>query len=69
MPGPAPTPRAIGHSLASRLDQGVVTRVVAGLVLASVALYYLATGRERNEPGRLAWAAVFGLLALLVLSV
>ena len=49
-----------------QFTQAVVARAVLSLLFASMAFYYLHTGRRNNDPGRLIWAAAFGVLTLLV---
>lgn len=55
-------------TLAFHLTQAVVAKMVFALLLAAMAFYYLHTGRRNNDPGRLMWAAIFGMLTLLALA-
>lgn len=55
-------------TLGFHLTQAVVAKLVFALLLASMSFYYLHTGRRNNDPGRLMWAAVFGILTLLALA-
>lgn len=57
-----------GAKLGMKLTQAVVAKAVFASLLAAMAFYYLHTGRRNNDPGRLFWAAVFGVLTLLVLA-
>lgn len=57
-----------GANLGFQPTQAVVAKGVFASLLAAMAFYYLHTGRRSNDPGRLLWAAVFGMLTLLALA-
>lgn len=57
-----------GATLGFHLTQAVVAKLVFALLLAAMSFYYLHTGRRHNDPGRLMWAAVFGVLTLVALA-
>lgn len=58
----------MGAKLGFQLTQAVIAQGVFAMLLAAMAFYYLHTGRRYNDPGRLMWAAVFGMLMLLTLA-
>lgn len=58
----------VAAKLGFQMSQAVVTKGVFAMLLAAMAFYYLHTGRRNSDPGRLLWAAVFGMLTLLALA-
>lgn len=59
---------AAGAALAVEPTQAVVAKAVVSLIFAAMAYYYLHTGRSHNDPRRLLWAAVYGVLTVLVFA-
>lgn len=57
-----------GAKLGFQLTQAVVAKAVFAMLLGAMAFYYLHTGRRNNDPGRLFWAAVFGVLTIVALA-
>ncbi|MBI3299273.1 MAG: hypothetical protein HYZ75_13980 [Elusimicrobia bacterium] len=58
--------RPDASKLGMQLSQAVVGKAVLSMLFATMAFYYLHTGRRHNDPGRLVWAAAFGILTVLV---
>lgn len=54
--------------LSFELTQAALTKFTAGAVLGALTLFFLSTGRKRNDPARLVWAVVSALAALVVLT-
>lgn len=59
---------AAGPALAVEPTQAVVAKAVVSLIFAAMAYYYLHTGRSHRDPRRLVWAAVYGVLTVLVFA-
>ncbi|HAH07044.1 MAG TPA: hypothetical protein DCM05_11055 [Elusimicrobia bacterium] len=54
--------------LSFELSQAILAKFMAGATLGALTLFFLSTGRKRNDPGRLFWAVVCALAALAVLT-
>jgi hypothetical protein len=53
-------------ALKFQLTQGVVVKGALSGIFGVLSIYFLAAGRKNNDPGKLFWAAFFGLAAFLV---